>query len=551
MKIYRDVVRVISFALIALFSLSTLELSAASFPSGVAPAGQRISAGENSTCAILDSGQVRCWGTNYGILGDGTEMDRKVPTAVIDLGEAVTSIAVGRNHACAITVSGGMKCWGGNYFGQLGNGTTVSSLTPVDVVGLSSGVVAISAGRSHTCAVTVSGLKCWGNNSSGQLGTGPSSTTLLIPEQVLFLGAVSEVSAGSSHTCAVTTASHSVKCWGNGNRGQLGNGSTSSSNFPDDVMGLFGGVSQISAGKDHTCVLLSATGALKCWGANEYGQLGDGTLLERSTPVDVLGLGSGILQIATTWDHTCALTVSNGVKCWGNNEYGALGDGSTENRLSPVNVSGLASGVESISLAGQSSCAVMATGSVKCWGALSNSLGEPVVQLEPVDAPEFGTNVSSIDMYGNACLIDGTGALKCRGENFFGQLGDGTTDNSLSFVNVVGLGSSVMNVSIGGEHTCAVDGGGVALCWGYNHTGQLGYRTVGEFQAVPGAVVGLESGMASIAAGDEGTCAMSTSGSVKCWGQNLFGQLGNGASGSVLVPAQVLIHEEIYRAGFD
>ena len=751
MKLFKDAFCATSFVSVALITLIAFKVStAATTPNGVFSSGQRISAGYSSTCAILQSGQVRCWGLNAGA-GDVVETDRAIPTAVLDLGEQAVSVAAGYFHSCAITLSGGMKCWGRNSSGQLGNGTTTDSLTPVDVDGLSSGVIAISVGLAHTCAATASSLKCWGSNSSGQLGIGSTGGNRTIPEDVLFLGTALELATGFGHTCALTAA-HSVWCWGQGYRGQLGGGGGSAS-FPISVDSLQSGVSHISASKDHTCALLSANGTLKCWGANEYGQLGDGsttdrfepvgvfsvtsgataiaagyyhscavingaakcwgfnragrlgdgsranslvpvdviglptdaqlvaaggtqsctwhggdsfacwgnnlrgqvgngkkayerfpqdvlgldtgvssakvgdghacairngavlcwgdnlmgqlgdgthltrnlpalvdgldsnmasltidrnhncalsqsgvakcwgendygqlgdgTLLDSSSPVDVLGIGSGTLQIHTSLVHSCVLTANLGVKCWGDNQSGELGDGSTEARLIPVDVSGLTSGVQSISIGERHSCALMATGSVKCWGTIRNSFGDEVVHLEPADVSEFGTDVSSIYLSGYECLLNGTGALKCRGDNFWGELGNGTTDSNFTFVDVLGLGSSVMNVSTGSEHACAIDSQGAALCWGVNERGQLGDGTQRFSQLAPVGVVGLDSGMASIAAGAEGTCAVTTSGSVKCWGQNLYGQLGNGTNGSVLAPEQVLINEEVLRGGFD
>jgi alpha-tubulin suppressor-like RCC1 family protein len=187
--------------------------------------------------------------------------------------------------------------------------------------------------------------------------------------------AAAQISVGGLHTCALTTEG-GVVCWGSNEYGQLGDGTTTDRSTPLGVSGLSAGVAQLSSGADSGCVVTTG-GAAKCWGDNLYGQLGDGTTTSRSTPVNVSGLSSGVAQISVGTNHTCALTTGGGVKCWGFNRTGELGNGTTTNSSTPVNVSGLASGVAQISVGGDHTCAVTTVGGAKCWGVqLLRSAGE-------------------------------------------------------------------------------------------------------------------------------------------------------------------------------
>ncbi len=293
----------------------------------------------DSTCALTSSGAVKCWGSNsYGQLGDGTNTNRLSPVDVVGLGSGVTAISGHEWHFCALTSGGGVKCWGYNYNGQLGDGTSVDRNAPVDVVGLSSGVVAVSVGKGFSCAAMSSGgVKCWGNNAYGQLGDG-TSTLRLTPVDVPGLTSITSVRAGRTSTCALSS-SGGLKCWGDNGSGQLGDGTTTSRRSPVDVSGLTSGVVAFTSPQSFTCAVTSAGGA-KCWGTNHAGQLGDGTTTFRSTPVDVFGLTSGAIDIATGYSHSCALTSSGAVLCWGYNGYGQLGDGTYTSRSSPALVSG-------------------------------------------------------------------------------------------------------------------------------------------------------------------------------------------------------------------
>ena len=200
------------------------------------PGGNRqIAAGAEHTCALTNSGGVKCWGrNNYGQLGDGTTTDRLTPADVSGLAEDVQSIEAGAEHTCALTASGGVMCWGRNDYGQLGDGTTTDRLTPVEVNGLAEDVQSIEAGAEYTCALTANGdTMCWGRNDYGQLGDG-TTTDRLTPVEVSDLAvAVQAIAAGPEHSCALTSGD--IRCWGGNGRGQLGDGTTTDRLTPVEV----------------------------------------------------------------------------------------------------------------------------------------------------------------------------------------------------------------------------------------------------------------------------------------------------------------------------
>jgi len=319
-----------------------------------------IAVGQTFVCALLGSGGVQCWGVETrGQLGDGNNtFSRGAPGDVSGLTAGVAAIAAGSQHTCALMSAGGVKCWGGNELGQLGDGSTVDRNVPVDVVGLGPEVVAVSAGDAHTCALTATGgVKCWGRNFNGQLGDGTTTTQRLAPTDVLSLSTgVAAVSAGGNRTCALTQGG-GVKCWG------LGIG-----DVPTDVPGLSSGVVRIAAGTGNVACAVTNAPGVKCWGLNEAGEVGDGTLHARSSPVDVVG-SADMSDVAPGTFHACGLTAGGAVKCWGSNGFGQLGQGyAGGEQLTPSPALGVAAGVTAISSSSAVTCALMTSGVAKCWG---------------------------------------------------------------------------------------------------------------------------------------------------------------------------------------
>ncbi|QJR16528.1 RCC1 domain-containing protein [Usitatibacter palustris] len=322
-----------------------------------------VTAGSTHTCA-LRSTDVVCWGWNaFGQLGIGTFTNTPSPTPgqpVPGLGGTPSAISAGEFHTCALTAAGGVKCWGRNGQGQLGDGTWTDRITPVDVVGHTSGVAKISAGYDNTCVVTTSGaVSCWG---VGGAGHAPIAS-----------GAV-DVKTGYSHACALT-AGGGVKCWGQNSLGQLGDGTFTPSNAPRDVVGLASGVAAIAVGVNHSCALTTA-GGVKCWGSNQGMQMGTPFVPTGSvnTPMDIQGQTSGRVAISANSLHMCSVTTAGAVWCWGDNPYGQVGHGLLIMIPGPTEVSGLSSGAASVAAGVNHTCAVRTNGQVLCWG--NNDFGQ-------------------------------------------------------------------------------------------------------------------------------------------------------------------------------
>ena len=460
---------------------------------------------------------------------------------------SATSISVGSDHICAVTTEGGVRCWGTNYYGQLGDGTTEDSTTPVDLVGLEDEeVIAVSAGYAHTCAVTsAGGVKCWGSNDDGQLGDGTTDQSPVPVEVVDLDSVVKSISVGYNHTCALTLTGE-AKCWGGNSNGQLGDGTTDERHIPEDVSGLTSGVKAIRAGSYFTCALTSAGGVM-CWGYNGDGQLGNNTTVDSSTPVVVEDLTSGVQAISVGEYHSCALNSGGGVMCWGYNYDGQLGvdPTTTENSSTPVQVSGLNSGGKSLSGGGYHNCVLMESGEVMCWGDNGyGRLGDGTTtdRYTPVLVTELAIEVKAISagIY-NTCVLSTGGAVKCWGKNDYGQLGDGTTSQLPTPVDVIGLTSGVKEVSADHQYTCALTETGGVKCWGDEFYGL--YDPDGDFEntnsSIPADVEGLTSGVQAIATGKYHACTVTKAGGVKCWGCNYGGQLGDGTFNNSLTPVVV------------
>ena len=327
-----------------------------------------IEVGDSHACAQKDSGEVLCWGSNnHGQLGNDGTSNSDYPSIVID-GDGsntplfgISQISLGVSYTCALKNDGGVLCWGAGSSGQLGNGNINSSGYPIVVIdgsGISlSGISQISSGRSHACALKSDGrVLCWGAGGSGRLGNGTTSSSyhpIFVVDgdgNSTHLSDIVQITGGEYHTCALTN-NGGVLCWGSGNSGQLGNGTTSSSYHPVVVIDGDGsstptsGISQISAGSFHTCALKD-DGKVLCWGTEVSGRLGAYSSPHGvGHPVIVINRGgsntplSGIDQIRSGGAHTCALKNDGRVLCWGHGSDGQLGNRGTNSSRHPVIVS--------------------------------------------------------------------------------------------------------------------------------------------------------------------------------------------------------------------
>jgi alpha-tubulin suppressor-like RCC1 family protein len=525
---------------------SKVDLVVAVMANSVEGTDDVIAAGGSHTCVVVN-GSAQCWGANVsGQLGNGSTIPVSyTQVQVHGLTSGVQAIAAGGDTTCAI-VNGGVQCWGRNDAGQLGNGSTTDSSVPVQVQGLTSGVQAIAVGGRFACAIVNGGAWCWGDNGFSQLGNSGIGNGSAVPVPVQFLSSgVQAIAAGSMHACAI--ASGGVRCWGYNIYGEVGDNTRTRRYSPVQVVGLTSGVQAIAAGSDYTCALVN--GGVQCWGRNVYGELGNGSTDGYvMVPVPVQGLSSGVQRLSASVSSSCVI-VNGGVQCWGYNQYGQLGDGSSPpvppslsfSRV-PVPVQGLTSGVQALSRGGTYHICALANGAVECWGRnISGQLGNISTANSRVPVQVWGmtTGRQAVQAgFQHACALVAGGA-RCWGANGSGQLGDGSGADSDVPLDVQGLSSGVQAIATGGGHTCAIVNGG-ARCWGLNDSGQLGRGSIGAIvnSGVPFDVQGLSTGVQAITAGMSHTCALANGG-VRCWGKNTKWKPGDPTIGDSPVPFDV------------
>ncbi len=552
-----------------------------------------LGGGDNHTCGADAAGAVYCWGegTN-GKLGNNAAVSSNTPVQVVGVGgtgtlSGITAIAGGISHTCALRSDGTVYCWGQGSSSQLGNGTTtVTQTSPVQVVGVGgagvlSGITAIGAGDTHTCAVGAAGaVYCWGAGTSGKLGDN-TTTSRNTPVQVVGVGAsgtlsgIAYVTAGSSHTCAMATGGTAAYCWGLGTGAQLGNNALVSSNSPVQVAGIGGsgtlsGLVSIGSGDNHTCAVIT-DGSVTCWGTATNGRVGGNTGINASAPTAVVGVGrvgtlsgiratAGVAAISDGGLHTCAMRTSGAVVCWGNNASGQATNGVANASASPVLVTGLGDATGMIAAGDFHNCVLRPGGAVACWGfgvngALGNNARGDVtsgsVTVLGVGGSGTLTGITNLAA-GNThtCGVGAGGAVYCWGVQTNGRLGDNVVTATVVLVpvQVLGVGgagtlSGVTQLALGTTHSCALASGSV-YCWGAGANGKLGNNLNADsgtpVQVVGVGGVGTLSGVTAIGAGDLHMCAVLTDASVVCWGEGANGKLGNNAAANSATPVQVV-----------
>ena len=545
-----------------------------------------VTAGDAHACALLDDGSVRCWGLGSdGRLGYDNQNnigDNEVPGSVgpvqLGAGRRAVSVTAGGAHTCALLDDGTVRCWGLGADGRLGYANTTSigddekpgTVGPVDL-GAGRTAVSVTAGGAHTCALLDDGtVRCWGLGADGRLGY--ANTTSIGDDEVpgtvgpVDLGAgrtAVSVTAGGAHTCALLDNA-TVRCWGNGQFGQLGYGNTN--NIGDDETPgsvnpvVVGGTNlAIAAGDFHTCAI-KADRFIRCWGSGAAGRLGNGNQNdigddEIAASGGTVDLGDHSVSVTAGGAHTCALLVNGTVRCWGLGLFGRLGyanqnsigDDESPGSVGPVR---LGAGRRAVVAGDAHTCAISGAGSVRCWGlgadgrlgyANTASIGddETPAAVGPVDLGAGRTALAVTAGSAHSCAVLDDGSVRCWGSGASGELGYGNTasigdDETPGSVGPVSLGAgrTAVAVTAGDKHTCALLDNGSVRCWGDGSNGRLGYgntASIGDNEA-PGSVGPVDLGAGrtavAIAAGGAQTCALLDNGSVRCWGLGVDGRLG-------------------------
>lgn len=576
----------------------------------------KVQTGQYHTCAILSNGDLKCWGRgNYGQTGaqnngvTGTNSGNKpVNVNPVNLGSGRSSIdlCTGSNHTCAVLDNGDVKCFGRNNRGQLGQertgdiGTGSSSMgdnLPITDLGFGRTATKIACSLESTCAILDNGkVKCWGYNASGELGVGNTTQKgLLIGDMGDSLDSVilgtglsaTKIIAGRFQFCAKLNTGD-YKCWGDNPNATLGQGHkldigksvlSMGNNLSPINISSTNNITQMSVDAQTACAVLD-NGHLKCWGVDYYGSRGLADRVTGDRPEDMganlasfnLGSEPNIVQIKSSVYSTCALNSAGRLFCFGEGGEGALAIGSSSSRGDKSSEMGdnikyidfgAVSTVKDFSVGYRGGCAILTNDVVKCWGrndrgqlALGNNTDRGTNSAHlgsgftTTDLGNLSTPVQIVAGYEHRCARFSNGRVKCWGTNNNAQLGLGLstgtvignntneTGNNLNFLNL-GSGINATNICAGLNHNCAQFDNNQVKCWGSRQsTGTGAPNNVGDSSSEMGDALeflnfGTGRSVKKLACGGNHSCAILDNNDLKCWGNGASGQLGIGSTATI------------------
>jgi len=516
----------------------------------------QISCGEYHTAAVKTDGRLWCWGANSlgnvnrGCLGDNTVIHRSSPVQTVAFGTNWKQVSCSAYHTSAIKQDGTWWNWGDNTNGQLGDNTTTFRSSPIQTTAYGYNWLTVSAGSNHTMAIQKD-YSLWGTgfNNYGSLGTNETASKSS-PIQVIGTGNWFVVSAGEYVTLGlrygdyppftptpapaytpqpIPTSNGYIFSWGNNSAGQLGTNSTTSTSSPVQTVASSDNWKQATAGNIFS-VVVKSDGSMWSFGSNSFGQLGDNTLTNRSSPVQTMAYGTTWKQIGAGYNHAAGVKSDGTLWIWGNNTNGRLGDNSIVHRSSPVQTVGAATNWIQVFCGDSHTGASKNDASLWCWGNNSNGqLGDDSIthRSSPVQTIAVGTNWKYLSCGKNhtaGLKIDGT--LWLWGNNSYGQLGDNSITHRSSPVQTTAYGSNWSRVSCGSNMTVAVKSNGTLWCWGKNGNYELGDNTANNRSSpVQTAVYGTN--WVSCMGGYNHTMAINSNNYLYAWGKNTFGQIGD------------------------
>ncbi|AFY02418.1 RTX family exoprotein [Bdellovibrio bacteriovorus] len=503
-------------------------------------------------CVVLSDNSLRCWGHNIatGKLGLGPSAPTYLDTAGQVAGTNWATVTTGRNHTCALTTDGYVYCWGQNTYYQVGNNSTTTAYSPV-AIDTSTTYQSISAGENHTCGLTTDKkIKCWGRSDYSQTGY---ATTQQVPAVVDATTDYKFVTANASGTCGITEGKK-LYCWGKGTSWALGDTTNVTKGIPTAIDAT-NDYKFVSMGSHHSCAIKD-NGGLRCWGTNTNGQVGDGTTATKSAPVDINSSTSYIwvwtnddTTAVTPKGTTCAITDGNVLQCWGVNDKGQLGDGTRTNSSAPITADAGQAYSKAITV-GEKTCGVTLQGAVKCWGQLKNDVrgfatagfgyGNYYAGYTKISNDLGSYNFSSLGFsylntegYAQTCGIS-TGKLYCWG-SAGGSFGDGTyvTRRSGPVMMDPTSNYSALPYQHDQMNNCAITTLGTLKCWGTNTNGAIGTAAaVGGSASTPQVADKFNSYTSAVMRGSA-TCAITTNGVLRCTGSNTTGKLGDGTTTNI------------------